>query len=251
MNEAIEALMQEPVPNIGFPTMLVGGAVRDALLGVKSKDLDFSVEAPSFEAMIVHATEVCGDPFVVTPETFTARFKNPVKGGPALDFVLARKDGPSSDNRRPDFVEAGTFEDDMMRRDFTVNAMGLDLKTGDIFDPTGGMRDLERMCLRFVGNPGDRITEDALRVVRAMRFEIVKGLKMETGTWDAVSSPAAALLVQTLPVERIRPELEKMLVADTLATLEMFECVGAPLVKAMFRDGLRLSATGKTRARTE
>lgn len=251
MNEAIEALMQVPVPDIGFPTMLVGGAVRDALLGVKSKDLDFSVEAPSFEAMIVHATEVCGDPFVVTPETFTARFKNPVKGGPALDFVLARKDGPSSDNRRPDFVEAGTFEDDMMRRDFTVNAMGLDLKTGDIFDPTGGMRDLENMVLTFVGNPMDRINEDALRIVRAWRFEIVKGFTPDGDTEEACMSPEGAELLRTLPVERIRPELEKMLQADTLASLRLFTQMPDVTRSAMFRNGLRLSATSKAKAINE
>src|SRR5687768_11467708 len=98
----------------------VGGCVRDELLGIESKDIDFAVEADSFEAMrdAVHAR--CSKVFLETPEFLTIRGLDPDIG--AVDFVLCRKDGPTKDGRRPEFVEPGTILDDLARRDFTVNA---------------------------------------------------------------------------------------------------------------------------------
>ena len=195
----------------------VGGCVRDGLLGVKTKDIDFAVEAESFEVMQAAVHARCTKVFLETPEFLTIRGLDPELG--AVDFVLCRKDGPSTDGRRPDFVKPGTIWDDLARRDFTVNAMAL-TDDGDLLDPHDGQADLERRLLRFVGIAEDRLAEDALRAFRALRFAITKGFLisdeateeievMEAGDFDAVST------------ERIRDELFKMFAADTRATLEL------------------------------
>jgi tRNA nucleotidyltransferase/poly(A) polymerase len=163
----------------------VGGCVRDGFLGIKTKDIDFAVEAPSFEAMAEAVEARCTRVFVDTDgnyigqQFFTIRGIEPELG--AVDFVLCRKDGPSSDGRRPDFVEPGTILDDLARRDFTVNAMAL-TDDGTLLDPHGGMVDLEARRLRFVGTPEDRLREDTLRAFRALRFAVTKSFSMSEDT---------------------------------------------------------------------
>ncbi len=98
---------------------LVGGSIRDQLLGLKSKDLDYAVEAGSYEEMRDYIKEN-GKIFLETPEYLTIRAH--LKNGEPADFVLCRKDGEYSDGRRPDKVTPGTLYDDLARRDFTVNA---------------------------------------------------------------------------------------------------------------------------------
>ena len=228
----------------------VGGCVRDELLGIPSKDVDFVVIAPSFEAMERHIDEMGLKVFISKPEFVTIRAGVP-KGHPLrarckdADFVLARKDGPSTDGRRPDFVEPGTLEDDLRRRDFTVNALARDPFTGEIVDPHGGLTDLEDRSLRFVGAAHERIREDGLRVLRGFRFAITKGLKPTPETVAALRSDLAADMLQAVSVERIREELEKMLHHDTLRTLSTLTGMGWRMREAIFRDGLRLSATLK------
>jgi tRNA nucleotidyltransferase/poly(A) polymerase len=199
----------------------VGGFVRDQLLGIGSKDIDFAVEAPSFEAMAAAVEARCTRVFVDTDgnyigqQFFTIRGIEPELG--AVDFVLCRKDGPSSDGRRPDFVEPGTILDDLARRDFTVNAMAL-TDDGALLDPHGGLADLESRTLRFVGNAKDRLTEDALRAFRGIRFEITKGFKL---------SPDASMAINTMFIgdfeavstDRIRDELVRCFAFDTRETL--------------------------------
>jgi tRNA nucleotidyltransferase/poly(A) polymerase len=236
----------------------VGGAVRDSFLGVKSKDVDF-VAIPrslefhrdandAFKNLVAHL-KWCGfKVFLETPEFFTVRAQVP-DGHPlkhrtnVADFVLARKDGPSSDGRRPDFVLAGTLMDDLERRDFTVNAMArLD---NELIDPFGGRQDLQDNLLKFVGNPTDRIAEDGLRVMRALRFHITKGFDIDADTWDAVNSDFAAEMLSKVSVERIREELEKMFLVNTVATMETLSTVRCNMKNAIFRDGLRLMPTLK------
>src|SRR4051812_36297006 len=113
----------------------VGGHVRDSLLGIKSKDIDFAVEAESFMELFNWLNAQKFDIFLITEEygTIRARFpKGHVNAGLTADFVLCRKDGNYSDGRRPDSVSPGTIFDDLARRDFTVNAMARDLETGEL-----------------------------------------------------------------------------------------------------------------------
>jgi tRNA nucleotidyltransferase/poly(A) polymerase len=236
----------------------VGGAVRDKFLGVDSKDVDFVAipinpkmfaNADEAFATLVNVLKVDGfEVFLETPEFFTVRAQVPTwhpvaKRSKVADFVLARKDSNSSDGRRPDFVLPGTLMDDLQRRDFTVNAMAI--LNGELVDPFGGREDLENNLLRFVGNPTDRIAEDGLRVMRALRFHITKGFNIEGQTWDAVNSDFAAEMLNKVSVERIREELEKMFLANTVATMETLSDVRRKMKNAIFRDGLRLMPTLK------
>jgi tRNA nucleotidyltransferase/poly(A) polymerase len=236
----------------------VGGAVRDKFLGVDSKDVDF-VAVPenadtflnadsAFMFLCTHLKEQGFKVFLETPEFFTVRAQVP-DGHPlkertnVADFVLARKDGPSSDGRHPDFVLPGTLMDDLERRDFTVNAMAI--LDGELVDPFGGQIDLEAHMLRFVGNPIDRIAEDGLRVMRALRFMVVKGFDVHRDTWDAINSDFAAEMLTKVSTERIREELEKMFFVDTLNSLNVLNSLNFGVQKAIFRDGLRLMPTLK------
>jgi hypothetical protein len=122
---------------------------------------------------------------------------------------------------------------------------------GSIVDPFGGQADLQSMTLRFVGEPMDRIREDGLRTVRAFRFAVTKGMTIESRTWDAITSKEAADKLASVSKERMRDELEKMLREDTLGTMSLLAKLPDWTVKAMFPNGLRLSATLKKSSAVE
>lgn len=223
----------------------VGGCVRDGLLGVKTKDIDFAVQAPSFEAMAEAVVARCTKVFTdnngfVGEKYFTIRGIDPNLG--AVDFVLCRKDGPSTDGRRPDFVEPGTIWDDLARRDFTVNALAL-TDDGELLDPHGGRADLENRLLRFVGDPSERLAEDALRAFRALRFAITKGFAIDEVATVAIGSMVKADF-DAVATDRIRDELIKMFAKDTMATLEIFH--RAPIMLELALDrGIWLKPTSE------
>lgn len=225
----------------------VGGCVRDELLGIPSKDVDFAVEAPSFEGMKRHIEERMGlKVFLVKEEFLTIRAGVP-KGHPLrerckdADFVLCREDGPTFDGRRPKFVKPGTILDDLARRDFTVNAIAKCAETGEIIDPHGGRSDLRSRLLDFVGDGEERIKEDALRILRGVRFSITKGLTIDEPWLFNDHIP------ESVSAERIREELNKMLAHDTLAVLRVFEDFPILRDSIFRREGLSLEATQKKR----
>lgn len=224
----------------------VGGAVRDELMGVKTKDVDFAVVAPSFEAMEQGLKDLGFKIFQSRPEYLTIRAQVPknhilIQRTRDADFVLCRKDGPSADGRRPDYVEPGDIFDDLARRDFTINAIAKDPITGDYIDPHCGQLDLRDKVLRFVGDPMKRIEEDGLRVLRGYRFMITKKLLPAMTTHNALRSEKAAEMLHSVSVERVREELEKMFAFDTRATLYLIQTLHAYQLDAIFRDGLRLA----------
>jgi tRNA nucleotidyltransferase/poly(A) polymerase len=253
-----------------FDFFEVGGAVRDRFLGIESKDVDFACVAQNpdqfdtiddaFNALIQNLKDqgfkgfaTNNGNFIIKEEFLTVRANVPddhvLKSRTTVaDFVLARKDGPSSDSRRPDWVLPGTLMDDLSRRDFTVNAMALNPITGMVIDPFGGQTDLENRILRFVGNPMDRIAEDGLRVLRMLRFFITKNLKIETGTWFFVVDNQNHIVqnhLQSVSGERIREELTKMFNHDTMGTLTLLEQFPA-IRRFVLRDsGLKLMPTFK------
>jgi tRNA nucleotidyltransferase/poly(A) polymerase len=239
-----------------FEFFEVGGAVRDAMLGVDSKDVDFTVVAhgfptvtDAFTAFVAHLEHEGFRVFESRPEFLTVRARVP-HGHPlaertdVADFVMARRDGFSSDGRRPDFVEAGTLTDDLARRDFTVNAMAL-AADGTLVDPHGGATDLAAMELRFVGDAMERVREDGLRVLRAFRFMVVKGFTPTPDTMAVLVSDEAASMLAGVAAERVRDEVDKMFHHDTLATLDLMASLPVATRAAMFRDGVRLAATMK------
>ena len=238
---------------------LVGGAVRDELLGVKSKDLDYTVVLSGNEA----GWRVTTDPFKVmakelelsrykifleTPEYFTVRAQTPDRRETA-DFVLARKESNYTDGRRPDRVEMGTLFDDLSRRDFTFNAIAKDAD-GNLIDPFGGQEDIAKRMIRAVGDPRERLREDALRAVRALRFAVTKGFAIEGELmkvllWD---TDIMAAVADNISDERIQVELSKMFRFNTLKSLDILSHYKG-LTEAMFSGSISLDATMKQKGR--
>lgn len=235
----------------------VGGCVRDELLGLHSKDIDFAVEAESFEAMTMWLLNQGFEIFLSTEEFFTIRARFPRNfEGPAewkrltADFVLCRKDGPSTDGRRPDFVEPGTIEDDLARRDFTVNAMArlaftgtTWITSGEVIDPHHGRVDLSHQHIRFVGDPMERLREDGLRALRAIRFAVTKGFNLDPSVVCALQEAETHDLLRGVSAERIREELHKAFKFNTPHTLELLTTLG--FIRELFSDGLWLEPTLK------
>jgi len=237
-------------------TYLVGGAVRDELLGLRSKDLDYVVvveDAPTVEWAWTGMRDYLIDQgfkiFLETPEYFTIRARFPkghVNEKIVGDFVLARKDGPYTDGRRPDWVEAGTLEDDLRRRDFTVNALAK-AEDGSIIDLFGGQADLADRRLHAVGDPRERLTEDALRAFRAVRFAITKGFHID----DELSNAMRTLRVldaleQNIAAERIKDELHRCFAFDTVMTISFLTRHFPAYLPIMQAKGIWLRPTMET-----
>ena len=207
---------------------VVGGYVRDKLLGVESKDVDYAVEATSFENMIEAIEQRGGRIYVSHPKYLTVRAK---MDGIDADFVLCRKDGEYIDGRRPESVEPGTIFDDLARRDFTINAIAMD-EGGRYIDPYNGIGDIGRGVIRTVGKARDRFDEDTLRILRALRFSVTKGMNLsEEIEYELIYNMGHyAIPFATLATERIREELIKMFKHDTFRSMmlmtQVFPSVG-------------------------
>ena len=226
-----------------FDFYLVGGAVRDSLLGLRCKDYDYAVEAPSFEAMEAWIVANGGTIFLSKPEFFTSRAKVPGHVE-AADYVLCRKEGDYHDGRRPDKVEIGTIYDDLARRDFTVNAMAINQKTKELIDPHGGRRDLEDRLLACVGNTFVRFGEDYLRMLRAMRFHITKGFQLSHEIQLALRDSATTFNLTFLAQHRIYEELSKCFAHDTAATLDFLSRYATLSDRIFKRCGIQLEVKG-------
>jgi len=234
----------------------VGGCVRDFFLGQNSKDIDFTVEAPSYKHMKEFLQKAGFEIFLESPEflTIRARFpRNPThpaiptrflgeKQLPTADFVLARKETTYSDGRHPDEVLPGSILDDLARRDFSVNAIARD-KDGNFLDPHNGRADLALGVLRAVGDPDVRIREDALRALRAIRFSITKNLTPDDALNETLRAEWLPPLLASVSAERRREELDKAFKADTIQTLNVLYSMPAAFREAVFTDGLRLKPT--------
>lgn len=225
----------------------VGGSVRDELLGLPSKDIDYAVEAESFDAMRQAIVERGGEIFLETPAYFTIRGKVPGLG--ACDFVLCRKDGEYTDGRRPDSVEPGTIYDDLARRDFTVNAMAKS-ESGELLDPHNGRHSISVKRIKCVGSAKDRFAEDGLRVLRAIRLAITKEFYLDHEIDHFLSMNGAEEYLKGVSVERIREELHKCFVFDTegtLAYLNLYPELSGYLFDEKSKLGLWLKPTLEAR----
>jgi len=184
----------------GWRAWLVGGCVRDRLLGRPLKDVDIATSARPEDVMaLFERTEPTG----LAHGTVTVILR-----GRPFEVTTLRTEGGYSDGRRPDEVRfIDDIREDLARRDFTINAMAL-ARDGGLVDPFGGRRDLENRILRAVGDPRQRFGEDALRMLRAVRFAAEYGLSVEPGTWQAIL--AMAPRIGLVAAERVRMELERM-----------------------------------------
>jgi tRNA nucleotidyltransferase/poly(A) polymerase len=211
----------------------VGGCVRDSLLGIDSKDIDFTFVLDNLdqtveEGFLEMESWMKSEGFQIflsTPEMFTIRAKFP-KGDPneglVADFVMARKEvGYVEGTRRPILV-LGTLEDDLIRRDFTLNAMAVD-EDGNLIDLFDGRWALENRILITPLDPEKTFIDDPLRMLRALRFSITKGFAIAPPVWAAMFIPGLLdKLELVVSAERIREEVYKMMKADTLKTMRLF-----------------------------
>lgn len=185
----------------GHRAVLAGGCVRDSLLGRRPSDWDIASSASPEEVLALFPRCV---PTGIKHGTVTV-----LSGGGSVEVTSFRAEGGYSDHRRPDSVSFGCpLEADLARRDLTVNAMAMDA-AGEITDPFGGRDDLRRRLLRCVGEPERRFDEDALRMLRTVRFSAQLGFEIEPRTLEAIR--ALAHLASGLSAERVRDELLKTL----------------------------------------
>lgn len=185
----------------GFQACFVGGCVRDQLLGLPIKDFDIATNArPEQVTPLFDGAKLVGAKFGVVLVRVVG-----------IDYEVAtfRRDGQYLDHRHPDTVSYGTMEDDVQRRDFTINALFMDPATRQVTDLVGGLPDLKAGVLRCVGEPGKRFNEDALRLLRAIRFAIRFGFEIEPLTWQAMREHAPT--IQYVSPERQRVELTTIL----------------------------------------
>ncbi|PTM58743.1 CCA tRNA nucleotidyltransferase [Desmospora activa] len=184
----------------GYQAFLVGGCVRDRLRGVEPADYDVATDAhPEAVMALFPGTAPTG--LAHGTVTVTAE-------GAAVEVTTFRREAGYSDHRRPDEVQfVSDLTEDLARRDFTINAMAEDLR-GQVMDPFGGQEDLKRKTIRAVGEPLERFTEDALRMVRAIRFHAQLGFTIDPRTEAAIASCRENL--RPLAVERVTAELDKM-----------------------------------------
>ena len=201
----------------GFEAYVVGGCVRDHLLGHKAQDYDLCTSAKPEEICNVFASyklvrngEKHGTIGVVFPDG-------------VCEITTFRAEGAYSDSRHPDWVAFVTrLEDDLKRRDFTINAMAYSPSRG-LVDPYGGRQDLKNRVLRTVGDPGERFREDALRILRGVRFAARYQLTLEEETLQSMNQLSP--LIDKLAKERVYEELCKFLPLATAEHMERFKPV--------------------------
>lgn len=214
----------------------VGGHVRDRLLGIDSKDIDYAVEAPDYTAFRDYVYANSKKVFLEKPEYFTIRA---LTDAGAVDFVMCRKDGHYSDNRRPDEVQPGTIYDDLARRDFTINAIAYDLQTQTYLDPYNGQSDLKDRVICCVGNV-ERLAEDPLRILRALRFAITKQFWLEQSIVNVLTNRNSTYdwpsLMSNVSKERRREELKRCFDFNTIDTLQHLSTVSPSLLNAIIKD---------------
>lgn len=194
-----------------FEAYIIGGAVRDLRLGRKPKDFDLVTNAtPEQLAQINEFSKSMykdtAQAFGVTRVTFR---------GHEIEIATFRKDIDPHLGRRATKVEYATLKEDVLRRDFTVNALALNPANGEVIDYVGGVPDLEARLIKFIGTPADRIAEDPLRIMRAIRFKNHLGFMYDEQTADAITAAVARGAVETIATDRLRDELTRLLVHPT------------------------------------
>ena len=180
----------------GHTAYFAGGCVRDTLLSIEPKDYDIATSATPAEVQdLFPKSNAIGAHFGVIL----------VKAnGFPFEIATFRHDGSYKDGRHPESVSFTTPEDDASRRDFTVNGLFQNPQSGEIIDFVNGQQDLKAQCLRAIGNPTERFQEDALRLMRAIRFASTLGFQIEPATWSAICENSD--LLAKISAERIRDE---------------------------------------------
>lgn len=204
------AFIIEQLNNSGFEAYIVGGCVRDCLIGKKPNDWDITTDAkPNQVKQIFKRTVDTG----IEHGTVTVLIY-PDKDSPLESYEVTtyRIDGEYENHRRPKSVSFSTsLKEDLKRRDFTINAMAYNDRDG-LVDIFGGIEDLNNGIVRCVGNPDERFDEDALRILRAVRFAASLGFEIDSQTVESIKSHAKYL--KDISAERIQVELTKLITSD-------------------------------------
>ena len=208
MDEGAAELL-DTLHRAGYAAYVVGGCVRDSLLGLTPHDWDLCTSALPQQGMELFGAEKC-IPTGLQHGTVTVK-----QGGGLYEITTFRTEGAYTDGRHPDEVHfVPGVREDLARRDFTINAMAYNAKEG-LIDPFGGQADLQSGILRAVGVPHQRFTEDALRILRLYRFAARFGFAIDPPTAQAAQELCAHL--DCVSVERIEEELAKLLSAPAPA----------------------------------
>lgn len=213
---ALSAL--EALESFGYEAWIVGGFVRDALLGRSSNDIDIACDAHWTQAKA--AFEAAG---FATHETGTKHGTiTVIVEGEAVEVTTYRTDGSYADGRHPkDVTYINSIEGDLARRDFTINALAYHPRRG-LIDVYGGLDDLKQGLIRTVGVADKRFSEDALRILRGCRFMSQLGFRIENSTYNAMKSHKC--LLRRISQERITHEIEGLLLGDHVHDALM-ECI--------------------------
>ena len=215
----------------GFEAYIVGWCVRDFLLGKEPKDWDITTNARPEEIQKVFPDSFYENNFL----TVTVRTGSKKQELAEIEITTYRLETKYSDKRHPDQVKyAEKLEDDLSRRDFTINAMAMDgkKKIVDLFD---GKQDLEEKLIKTVGNSGERFNEDALRMLRAVRFASTLGFEIENKTAEAIKKNS--IWLEAISKERIRDEFVKIIMSygavegiDLLRELDLLKYIAPELL---------------------
>lgn len=206
--------------NAGFKAYLVGGAVRDMIMKVPAHDWDVATNATPQDVIKLFKFVV---PTGIEHGTVTVHYK-----GNEIEVTTFRTEAGYSDGRHPDSINyAATIEEDLARRDFTMNAIAASLEDGSIVDPYGGQEDIKKQLIRTVGAPHERFMEDGLRPVRALRFAAKLNFSIENNTYSEIFKDEIKKKVSSISIERFRDEFEKIMKAKVPSVgLKMMEETG-------------------------
>jgi tRNA nucleotidyltransferase (CCA-adding enzyme) len=234
------ALIAKTLAEAGFEAYLVGGCVRDILMSEydggahEPKDWDIATNAKPEQIQALFTDHVYENTF----GTVGVKTESEDPRARVVEITSYRIEGKYTDKRHPDEVKfAEKLEDDLARRDFTVNAMAMDLR-GEIVDPFDGREDLRKRIIRTVGKPQERFSEDALRLMRAVRFAVQLDFEIEHETRRAIRELSRSL--SHIAQERIREELNKILMTPRAKQgIELLEELGLlAFVLPELREGI-------------
>lgn len=193
----------ERLEDSGHKAYLVGGCLRDMMMGREPHDFDIATSAEPETVMSIFSD------FEVIPTGIKHGTVTVMVDGEPIEITTFRKDSDYSDGRRPDSITfTDKVEDDLSRRDFTINAMAFGLD-GEIVDPFGGKSDIKSRVIRTVGSAEDRFSEDGLRILRAIRFASVLGFAIERETKEAIHK--LSRMLDKVSFERVFSEMSKII----------------------------------------